>query len=121
GHHDVLECNTLHGGNFIIEKSLGFKSTGTCRIDLDSSKELYSSVSANGVTIDPFALFTMKDFGHSTFGPVNLPIINNTGTAPIAGTFANLPEGGSIVVGQNTFYATYKGGDGNDLYLTNVP
>ena len=63
----------------------------------------------------------MKDFGNSSFGPVTLPIILNTGSNLIVGTFANLPEGGSIVVEQNTFYATYHGGDGNDLYLTNVP
>ncbi len=53
--------------------------------------------------------------------PVNFPIINHTGAARIAGTFANLPEGGSIVIGQNTFYPTYHGGDGDDFYLTNVP
>ena len=38
-------------------------------------------------------------------------------SAPIAGRFANLPEGGTIVVGNNTYVATYRGGDGNDLLL----
>ncbi len=33
----------------------------------------------------------------------------------------NLPDGGSITVGNNTFQASYEGGDGNDLTLTVVP
>jgi autotransporter-associated beta strand protein len=117
----TLEANILHGGNFIIQQSLTFRSGATCRIDLNSNRERYSDVSAAGVRISAGAVFTMKDIGNSSFGPVNLPIINNTTSEPIIGTFANLPEGGSIVVGQNTFYATYHGGDGNDLYLTTVP
>jgi hypothetical protein len=45
-------------------------------------------------------------------------VINNTAATPIAGTFANLPDGSTIVVGNNTFQANYEGGDGNDLTLT---
>jgi autotransporter-associated beta strand protein len=121
GRSAVLESNLLHGGNFIIQKSLKFKSGATCKIDLDSNHGEYSDVFAQGVTINEGALFTMKDFGNSSFGAVTLPIIVNTSGTPIVGTFANLPEGGSIVVKQNTFYATYHGNDGNDLILTTVP
>ena len=40
---------------------------------------------------------------------------------PIIGTFMNLPDGGTITAGSNTFQANYEGGDGNDLTLTVVP
>ena len=40
---------------------------------------------------------------------------------PIIGTFMNLPDGGTITAGNNTFQANYEGGDGNDLTLTVVP
>jgi hypothetical protein len=46
-----------------------------------------------------------------------LPVIINNSSAPIAGEFSNLPDGGSITVGQNTYVALYNVGDGNDLYL----
>ncbi len=42
-------------------------------------------------------------------------------SSPIVGTFMNLPDGGTITVGNNTFQADYEGGDGNDLTLTVVP
>ena len=37
-----------------------------------------------------------------------------------SGTFTNLPDGGSIIIGNNAYQANYQGGDGNDLTLTVV-
>jgi hypothetical protein len=48
-------------------------------------------------------------------------VIDNTAAAPIASTFANLPDGSTITIGNTTFQASYTGGDGNDLTLTVVP
>lgn len=45
-------------------------------------------------------------------------LINNIISSPISGSFANLPEGASVMVGPNTYRVTYQGGDGNDLTLT---
>src|SRR5262245_9681860 len=48
-------------------------------------------------------------------------LINNDGTDPIVGTFANAPEGGLIQV--SPFFQmriTYRGGDGNDVVATVV-
>jgi autotransporter-associated beta strand protein len=48
-------------------------------------------------------------------------IINNLGSAPIAGTFDGLAEGDSLVVGQTEFRITYVGGSGsNDVVLAPV-
>ena len=121
GRPGTLEANELRGGNFIIQKSLTFNSAATYQVDLNSDAGRYSNVSAEGVTISEGAFLTVKDIGNSSFGPVNLTIIVNTSSQPIAGEFANLPEGGSITVGMNTFYASYHGGNGNDFTLTTVP
>ena len=48
-------------------------------------------------------------------------VIDNNGTAAIAGSFSNLPDGSRITVGSNTYQAGYEGGDGNHLTLTVVP
>ena len=50
-----------------------------------------------------------------------LTVINNTAATPIAGTFANLPDGSTFTTHTNTFQANYEGSDGNDLTLTVVP
>lgn len=42
------------------------------------------------------------------------------GGSGIHGNFGNLPDGGTITAGSNTFQANYEGGDGNDLTLTVV-
>jgi hypothetical protein len=47
--------------------------------------------------------------------------MSNTAATQINGTFANLPDGSTFTVGNNTFQASYEGGDGNDLTLTVVP
>ena len=64
----------------------------------------------------------MSDDGSSVLpgGTVITPI-NNTAATAISGTFSNLPDGGTITVGSNTFQASCEGGDGNDVTLTVVP
>src|SRR5262249_23137322 len=57
------------------------------------------------------------------FTPVSgnhFTIINNTGSGATSGTFANLPQGGTIAVSGTTFSIDYAGGDGNDVVLTAV-
>jgi hypothetical protein len=68
------------------------------------------------------AAFSPTDLGNAsiTEGTV-IRVIANKAATPITGTFSNLPDGGTITVGSNTFQANYEGGDGNDLTLTVVP
>ncbi|PYI95728.1 MAG: hypothetical protein DMF00_15655 [Verrucomicrobia bacterium] len=79
-------------------------------------------VIANGVTIDSGAQFNFVAVANKTLtaGKV-FAVISNTSANPIAGTFANLPEGSTFTVGHNTFQASYEGDDGNDLTLTVLP
>lgn len=48
-------------------------------------------------------------------------VIDNTAATAIFGTFAGLPDGGTLTIGRNTLQANYEGADGNDLTLTVVP
>lgn len=45
-------------------------------------------------------------------------LIDNKSNQPIDGTFATLPEGARIVIGDAVFTVSYVGGDGNDFILT---
>jgi autotransporter-associated beta strand protein len=49
-------------------------------------------------------------------------IIDNDGTDAVIETFANFPEGATLIVDRYTFAVSYRGGDGNDVVLivTNV-
>jgi hypothetical protein len=47
-------------------------------------------------------------------------ILDNQGTAPIAGNFLGLPEGATFTAGSEQYRISYLGGSGNDVVLTNV-
>ena len=61
---------------------------------------------------------TSGDWNTAATAGTVFTVINNTAVTQINGTFSNLPDGGTITVGSNTFQANYEGGDGNDLTLT---
>ena len=117
-----------YGGNkqltLTIQGSLTFNSdsTYTYTFKAKGSRSKIDKVIANGVTINSGASFNLSGTaqGQLTQGMV-LTVIKNTAATPIAGTFANLPDGGIVTVNGNNFQANYEGGDGNDLTLTVVP
>jgi autotransporter-associated beta strand protein len=108
-------------GTLTIGGTLHFTTEGTYQFAWDSTKVTSSSVIANGVTIDS-AQFAPQETNSGVL-PIGTTFtgIYNTAATPITGAFANLPDGGTITVGSNTFQANYEGGDGNDLTLTVVP
>jgi hypothetical protein len=71
------------------------------------------------VTINSGATTTIGDLGTGvlTSGTV-FTIISNTAATPIAGTFSNLADGSTLLVGSNTYLVSYEGSTGNDLTLT---
>jgi hypothetical protein len=74
------------------------------------------------VTINSGALFSFVALGNQTLAQGTVfTVINNRSSNPIIGTFSNLPDGSTFTVGNNTFRASYSGGDGNGLTLTVVP
>ncbi len=105
-----------------VQGSVTFTSGSTYTYKLDTKKAKADQVVANGVTLETGAQFDFDAVGNSdlTVGKV-FTAIDNASPDPISGTFANLPDDSKVTVGQNTFQASYEGGDGNDLTLTVVP
>ena len=76
-----------------------------------------------GVTIKNGATIQLKGKIQGTLavGTV-LPVITNTSSQAISGTFTNLTEGAVVNINGNNLQATYRAGSGNnDLILTVVP
>ena len=48
-------------------------------------------------------------------------VIDNTSASPMAGTFSNLPDGGTFTSNDNTYQVSYERGDGNNLTLIVPP
>jgi autotransporter-associated beta strand protein len=104
-----------------MQASLTFKTQATYLVELNSSSARADKVVASGVTIDSAALISVTDLGNAVLASGTVfRMISNISVASIMGTFANLPDGSTLVVGNNTFQASYEGGDGNDLTLTVV-
>jgi autotransporter-associated beta strand protein len=110
-------------GNLTINDLLTFNSGGNYQCELSlAGQGRADQVSANGVTIDSGAQFIFRTKGNHIL-PIGtvFTVINNTAATPISGTFSNLPDGATLVAGNNTLQVSYEGGDGNDLTLTVVP
>jgi hypothetical protein len=105
-----------------LQKTLILNLDGTFAYKLNTSNTRADQVIAKGLTIQNGAQFGFQSLGNRrlAIGTV-FTAISNTSANPIAGTFANLPNGGIVTVNGNRFQASYSGGDGNDLTLTVVP
>jgi autotransporter-associated beta strand protein len=105
-----------------LEKALTFKADATYTCKLNTNNARADQVSARRVTIESGAQFDFQPIANKrlTNGLV-FTAISNTSASPIAGTFANLPDGSTFTAGRNNFQVSYSGGDGNDLALTVVP
>ncbi len=110
--HAIGNLTALGGVTFAAN------STYYCEVHRRAADRLTSA----GVAINPGAQLELILLPPTTppRGTV-LQIISNTGAGPIAGNFANLPDGAVLKVRQVKFQASYSGGDGNDLTLTVVP
>jgi autotransporter-associated beta strand protein len=106
-------------GTLKLSNTLTFNARGNYKADLNSTLVRTDQVTAKGVTINSGATATITDLGTGTLttGTV-LTIINNTANTPISGTFSNLADGSTLVIGSNTYLVSYEGGTGNDLTLT---
>src|SRR5262249_17407176 len=104
-------ANSIIPGTLTIGMQLGLKSDATYRVTLNSNTPAADQVIANGIRIIG-AQIVFNELGTTVLAPgTTFTVISNTSSKPISGTFANLPDGGSVTVGSNTFQANYKGGD----------
>ena len=109
-------------GALTLLNTLTFNSRATCKVNLNSNSATGAQVVATGVTINSGALVSIRDLGTTKLpSGTAFTIISNTATTAIAGTFSNLADGSTLIVGSNTYHVSYEGGDGNDLTLTVVP
>jgi autotransporter-associated beta strand protein len=110
------------GETLTIEGALTFKADGTYTWRVNTKKATADQVIVNGVTIDNGSQFLFAAVGNSKLAAgTEFTAISDISADPISGTFSNLPDGGTITVGNNTFQVSYEGGDGNDLTLTVLP
>jgi autotransporter-associated beta strand protein len=103
-------------------RTLTFGTNSAYNWNVDTQSVRSDGIAANGVTISAGALFTIFPRRNASI-PIGsiFTAIDNTAATAISGTFINLPDGGVVTVGNNTFQANYEGGDGNDLTLTVIP
>jgi len=109
-------------GTLTIQSAIIFNTDANYSYNVNTQNAQTDEVIANGVTIDPGAIFSILASGHSQLATGTVfTAINNTADTPISGAFGNLADGSTVTVGGNNFQADYEGGDGNDLTLTVVP
>jgi len=120
--HAILEPGIKGIGLLTIENTLTFASRGTYRWNVDTIAMAADEIAAAGITIRNGALFSAVPRGTAALplGTV-FTVIDNTAASAILGSFSNLPDGSSLMAGNNTLKASYEGGNGNDLTLTVVP
>lgn len=105
-----------------VEGALNFEADGSYVWRVKTRANKADQVVAKGVTISDGALFNTIAINNAQIPPgTTFTAIANTAATPINGTFANLVDNGTFVLGDNTFQVSYEGGDGNDLTLTVVP
>jgi autotransporter-associated beta strand protein len=117
----VLAPGRRGGRPLTIQGTLTFKFDATYEVGLNSVHAVADKVVARGVRIRG-AQIAFHDSASGVLPPgTAFTLIDNMATSPLSGTFRNLPDNSTVMVGNNTFQATYEGGDGNDLTLTVVP
>ena len=105
-----------------LKKTLTLKSDSTYTYKLNTNNGRADLVRAKGITIESGAQFAFQPKGnHALALGTVFTVLNNVSTAPISGTFANLPDNSTFAVGRNNYQVSYQGDDGNDLTLTVVP
>jgi fibronectin-binding autotransporter adhesin len=87
-------------GKFTILSALMFEALATYEVDLDSTTTVADKVVAVGVIINSGAQSSFTDLGAGTLAQGTVfTVIDNTAATPIAGTFANLPDGSTLLSG----------------------
>jgi autotransporter-associated beta strand protein len=104
-----------------IGRTLNFKGDGSYICALSPIKAIAGELIARRVIIDGGQFGFSAPISRSIDIGTAFTVIQNAGSLPISGRFANLPDGGVITAYGNNFAANYEGGDGNDLTLTVVP
>jgi hypothetical protein len=98
--------------------SLTIPSGSTLKVDLNglAAGTGYDQLNVTGSVTLGGTLIVSPGFVPSN--GATFTIVNNDGSDAVSGTFAGLPQGGTIVGGGRLFTISYTGGTGNDVVLT---
>jgi autotransporter-associated beta strand protein len=115
-------------GTLTTTAGIALASGSTDNVDIGgTSAGSYDQISSGGIinlNSDSSTGATLKIALTNGFSPTKgqtFTIIKNTGSNPISGTFAGLPEGTSFSAGGTDFTISYVGGSGHDVVLTANP
>ena len=96
------------GSSFVVEVN------GATPGDDHDQLKVSGSVTLNGATLSPSGTIS------SSIGQ-KIVLIDNDGSDAVSGTFAGLPEGAAVTIGESIFAISYVDGlGGNDVTLTEV-
>ncbi|MBY0514763.1 MAG: autotransporter-associated beta strand repeat-containing protein, partial [Gemmataceae bacterium] len=119
-----------NGGHVAPGVATGVLQTGPVTFAGGSSFDVQVNGTTPGTQADQLAVTGTLNLGGATLnvsgtipsvvGQV-VKIVDNDGTAdPVVGTFAGIPEGGTVLINGSNFAVSYVGGDGNDVTLTQL-
>jgi autotransporter-associated beta strand protein len=107
-HIGTLTCGGL---------GIGFNKGGVLKIKIDSASVVADKVVALNATLPGGRLLLVDEGGIALPAGTTFTVIDTSNA--VIGTLVNLPDGGTITAGPNTYQANYQGGsDGRDLTLT---
>jgi trimeric autotransporter adhesin len=133
GDHSTISPGTDSTAGIIAFSSLDLDSTSTVDIKIGAGSVVGQppiagvdydqlqvvgdgTVSLSGATLD------LQAFGDGSTEPGTVyTLISNPSGSPVSGTFADLPQGATVTVGDIAYVISYQGGaSGNDVTLTEV-
>jgi hypothetical protein len=124
GHVEILDGGIISPGlspGCLATNNLEFEEGGTYEFEIGGTTACsgYDQIDVTGsVTLGSGTLdITLLD-SYSPSAGDSFVIIKNDGSDAVNGTFANLAEGATTIVGGTVFQISYQGGSGNDVVLT---
>jgi hypothetical protein len=114
---------SLNGSATVSAQSLDLAAGATLGVELDAAAESISRLTISNGPIDLTGQPTLTlVLSYAPNAGASYTIIHNTSGQAIAGQFAGIPEGGTVLTGNIRVRATYQGGTSNeDFVLTVLP
>jgi autotransporter-associated beta strand protein len=88
-------------GTFSIGKNLQLLADATLKVLIDSASQTMDKVVAKGIRIRRAQIVFSDRNANVLPAGTSFTAIDNTSTKPISGTFLDLPDGGTVTVGDN--------------------
>jgi autotransporter-associated beta strand protein len=117
GHAFLSPGKDEHTGTLTTGTGFVFNKGGGLKIKIDSALVMADKVMGLNATVTGGRIILIDEGGVALPAGTTFTVIDASNA--LIGTLNNLPDGGTITAGPNTYQANYKaGGDGHDLTLT---